>query len=92
MAVPVKAVERAQAQCDANPLERPEVVDVRVETGPACVLADGLEGRLKPGIRGQGGTPRRAVCRSARLGRDAAIASPISPAHDIASDPGIPTR
>ena len=34
----------------------------------------------------------RAVCRSARLGRDAAIASPIKPAHDIESVPGMPSR
>ena len=63
-----------------------------MKTRPSGILADGLQGGLKPRIGGQGRARARAVCRSARLGRDAAIASPIKPAHDIESVPPMPTR
>ena len=90
--VPVEAVERAQAQRHADPFERPEVVDVGMTTRPAGILADGLQGGLKPGSAARAAPRARAVCRSARLGREAAIASPIKPAHDIESVPPMPTR
>ena len=90
--VPVEAVEQAKAQGHAHAFERPQVVDVGMLVDRAGVAGHGLERGLEGRVGRQRGPAGRAVCRSARPGRAAAMASPISPAHDMAWDPGVPCR
>ena len=56
----------------------------------AGVARDGLQGRRNAGSAASAAPRARAVCRSARPGRAAAIARPISPAQVIASAPACP--
>ena len=54
LGIPVKAVERSQAKRHADALERPEIVDVRLQARPPGVLAHCLQGATETRVGGQG--------------------------------------
>ena len=66
--VPVETVERAQAQRDTDPLERPQIVNVGLRSRAARVLADSTQCRLKRGVgrQGRAARPRRLPLGHAR--------------------------
>ena len=54
MGIPVESVQGSQAERDADALERPEIIDVRVQAGLAGVLPHRLQGGDERGVGGEG--------------------------------------
>ena len=67
MPVPIEVLEGTKAQGDANAFERPEIVDVGVESGTPGVTGHGVQGRDERRVLGKGraASPSRLVFRQA---------------------------
>jgi len=74
---------RAKQPARTHPFQRPQIIDVRARTGTAGVRRP-HSGLMNAG-RGQRRTSRSCRLTLGQTRPDAAIASPIKPAHDIAS-------